>query len=182
MKSTKSDGGVSRSVPKGKMVPVFLSTLRDILVPERANRMGATMRTSGEIALQQYLKTLDALDRESDALFESIRPALQAIRDNRTAVYLEMLEALPASVLYEFDRLYQRPLWGCNVDPYIKGQLPERVRDSIECGEGLFTVKHGSCWGLSPRGRDMMSDDRVRSRLKEIMATDDFRRATKDLG
>lgn len=69
--------------------------------------------------LQQYLKTFDVLDRESDALFESIRPALQTIRENRTAVYLEMLEVLPASVLYELDRLYQRPLWGCNVNSYI---------------------------------------------------------------
>lgn len=133
-------------------------------------------------ALQRYLKTLDALDCESDALFESIRPALQTIRDNRTAVYLEMLEVLPAPVLYEFDRLYQRPLWGCNVDPFIKGEPPEHVRASIERGEALFTVRHGSYWGFSPRGRDMMSDDRVRSRLKEIMATDVFRRATKDLG
>lgn len=144
--------------------------------------MGATMGTSGETALQQYLKTLDALDRESDELFESIRPALQAIRDNRTTVYLEMLEVLPVPVLYELDRLYQRPLWGCNVDPYIKGQPPEHVRASIERGEALFTVKHDSCWGLSPRGRDMMSDDRVRSRLKEIMAADDFKRTTKNLG
>ena len=62
------------------------------------------MRTSGKTTLQQYLKTLDALDCESDALFESIRPALQTIRDNRTAVYLEMLEVLPAPVLYELDR------------------------------------------------------------------------------
>ena len=140
------------------------------------------MRTSGKTTLQQYLKTLDALDRESDALFESIRPALQTIRDNRTAVYLEMLEVLPAPVLYELDRLDQRPLWGCNVDPFIKGEPPEHVRASIERGEALFTVRHGSYWGFSPRGRDMMSDDRVRSRLKEIMATDVFRRATKDLG
>lgn len=140
------------------------------------------MRTSGKSNLQQYLKTLDALDRESDALIESIRPALQTIRDNRTAVYLEMLEALPAPVLYELDRLYQRPLWGCDVDPYIKGQPPEHVRDSIERGEGLFTVKYDSYWGLSPRSLDMMSDDRVKSRLKEIMATDEFKRATKDLG
>lgn len=65
---------------------------------------------------------------------------------------------------------------------YIKGEPPEHVRASIERGEALFTVKHDSCWGLSPRGRDMMSDECVRSRLKEIMATDDFRRATKDLG
>ena len=132
-------------------------------------------------ALQRYLKTLDALDRESDALFESIRPALQTIRDNRTDVYLEMLEVLPAPVLYELDRLYQRPLWGCNVDPFIKGEPPEHVRASIERGEALFTVRHVSYWGFSPRGRDMMSDDRVRSRLKEIMATDVFRRVTKDL-
>lgn len=140
------------------------------------------MRTSGETALQQYLKTLDALDRESDELFESIRPALQTIRDNRTTVYLEMLEVLPAPVLYELDRLYQRPLWGCNVDPYIKGRPPEHVRASIERSEALFTVRHDSCWGLSPRGRDMMSDGRVRNRLKEIVATDDFKRATKELG
>ena len=140
------------------------------------------MGTGSETTLQQYLKTLDALDRESDALFESIRPALQTICDNRVVVYLEMLEVLPAPVLYELDRLCQRPLWGCNVDPYIKGEPPEHVRDSIERGEGLFTVKHDSYWGLSPRGRDMMSDDRVRSRLKEIMATDDFKLATKGLG
>lgn len=132
--------------------------------------------------LQQYLKTLDALDRESDELFESIRPALQAIRENKSTVYLEMLEVLPAPVLYELDRLCQLPLWGCNVDPYIKGQPLEHVLGSIERGEALFTVKHGSCWGLSSRGRDMMSDDRVRSRLKEIMATDDFKQATRGLG
>ena len=143
--------------------------------------MGMIMRTGSKTTLQQYLKTLDALDRESDTLFESIRPALQTIRDNRTAVYLEMLEVLPAPVLYELDRLHQRSLWGCDVAPYIKGQPPEHVRDSIERGEGLFTVKYDSYWGLSPRGLDMMSDDRVRSRLKEIMATDDFRRATKEL-
>lgn len=121
-------------------------------------------------ALAGYLETLNALDCEREELYKSIRPALDALRENRASVYLAMVAELPADVLRELDYLYQRPLWGSDMSEWVKGEPPACVRESIERGEGLFTIRDNCVWGLSSRGREMMSDGRVRERIRAILA------------